>query len=240
MDRTEAHVERYLRHLGYQRVQYEPDGNVPPDFLVDDSIAVEVRRLNQHEEGSSGLRGLESLEFQLRSQVEGLLSELGPPTRGKSWFVSYFFSRPLEPWKTLRPKVQRWLAQFRSSAQVEKAEVHIGRFHVSLVQASECHASLFVLGGYGDHDAGGWLMSELDRNIRLCLQSKTQKIAAHRSKYAEWWLVLVDHIAHGLGNEECRLLAEQPPIPHNWDRVVILDSADVTRAFVLPAPEAAG
>ena len=41
-------VESYLISLQIGKVVYEPDGKVPPDFLVDGRIAVEVRRLNQH------------------------------------------------------------------------------------------------------------------------------------------------------------------------------------------------
>jgi hypothetical protein len=37
----------YLHRLGMGTVAYEPDGQVPPDFLIDGRIAVEVRRLNQ-------------------------------------------------------------------------------------------------------------------------------------------------------------------------------------------------
>ncbi len=49
MDQSESHARDYLEHLGLGRVVYQPDGNVPPDFLVDGRIAVEVRRLNENE-----------------------------------------------------------------------------------------------------------------------------------------------------------------------------------------------
>jgi len=233
MDKTEAHAKRYLLQLGYHDIRYEPDGHVPPDFVIDGSIAVEVRRLNQHENNSSEPRGLETLEFQLRAQVEGLLDKLGPPTLGASWFVSYFFSRPLEPWKTLRPKLQVWLDQFSASAQDRGTNTDFGRFHISLIKASKEYEKLFVLGGYGDHDAGGSLMPKFDRNIRLCLELKTKKIAPYRSRYPEWWLILVDHIAHGLGAEERRLLRERPPMARDWQRVVVLDSRDPAVAILL-------
>ncbi len=37
---------KYLQSLGYTNIQYEPDSNMPPDFLINDTIAIEVRRLN--------------------------------------------------------------------------------------------------------------------------------------------------------------------------------------------------
>jgi len=48
-DPSETQARRYLEHLGCKDIVYEPDGNVPPDFVVDGRIGVEVRRLNQNE-----------------------------------------------------------------------------------------------------------------------------------------------------------------------------------------------
>ena len=48
MRQSERIVADFLVRRGYADVRYEPDGNVPPDFLVDDRIAVEAGVLNQH------------------------------------------------------------------------------------------------------------------------------------------------------------------------------------------------
>ena len=48
MNIDEARVFKYLKtHFG-ENVVFEPDGRVPPDFLVDSMFAVEARRLNQY------------------------------------------------------------------------------------------------------------------------------------------------------------------------------------------------
>jgi hypothetical protein len=44
MNRDETLVDKYLRSLGLGEVVYEPDGKVPPVFLVGRRIAVEARR----------------------------------------------------------------------------------------------------------------------------------------------------------------------------------------------------
>jgi hypothetical protein len=59
MDQSEQLAKQYLCALGFESIVYEPDGNIPPDFLADDRVAVEVRRLNQNEMIESGNRGLE-------------------------------------------------------------------------------------------------------------------------------------------------------------------------------------
>ncbi len=44
---------------GYTKIDYELDGNVPPDILLNDKIAVEVRRLNQNQVSGNEFKGLE-------------------------------------------------------------------------------------------------------------------------------------------------------------------------------------
>ncbi len=44
MNDSERLAREYLLYLGFKSVIYEPNGNIPPDFLADDKIAVEVRR----------------------------------------------------------------------------------------------------------------------------------------------------------------------------------------------------
>jgi hypothetical protein len=41
MNDSEKLVFEYLKSRGFDKVVYEPDGKVPPDFLIDGRIAVE-------------------------------------------------------------------------------------------------------------------------------------------------------------------------------------------------------
>ena len=45
MDTSEKIAYDFLLHQGFKSIVYEPDGNVPPDFLADGRVAIEVRRL---------------------------------------------------------------------------------------------------------------------------------------------------------------------------------------------------
>jgi hypothetical protein len=103
MNNDEQIVERYLNSLGMGEVVHEPDGKVPPDFLVDGRIAVEVRRLNQHYEADGKLRGLEQDSISLRQSLENLLSEFEASNISSSWFVCFSFRRPIPRWRALRP-----------------------------------------------------------------------------------------------------------------------------------------
>ena len=80
MDKSEEVANSYLVHLGFESIVFEPDGNVPPDFLVDARIAVEVRRLNQNEVTESGFQSLEEVAIPLQMRIGKLLASLGPAT----------------------------------------------------------------------------------------------------------------------------------------------------------------
>lgn len=194
MDESEQVVERYLGGLGFATIIFEPDGNVPPDFLVDEQIAVEVRRLNQNELSDSGFRGLEETDIPLRMKIQRLLASLGPTDTGVSWFVTYTVKRPFPHWDQLLSALRKRLEAFRVNPGNERrASFTIGdRFKVELLQAGDVHPQLFIFGGYSDLDSGGWLFEETQKNVRLCVAKKTMTIAPVRHRYPEWWLVLVD------------------------------------------------
>lgn len=44
----ELRARQYLQTLSHTKLEYEPLGNVTPDFLIDNKIAIEVRRLNRN------------------------------------------------------------------------------------------------------------------------------------------------------------------------------------------------
>lgn len=235
MDRSEAIARRHLEHLGYHDIQYEPDGNVPPDFLVDGQIAVEVRRLNQHAERAGKAQGLEKVQFQLLPRIRRILDSFGPPTRGASWFVTFRFQRPVD-WDSVRPRLEAWLTTFRDGLQSSRQEISFGsNFWISVVKASAPAESLYLLGGFMDRDAGGWLLSKMEQNIALCSAEKAKKVARVRGKYPLWWLVLVDQIGYGLTQYEREIFLGRPRINHDWDRLIVVNPLDPMWAFELPS-----
>lgn len=65
-------------------------------------------------------------------------------------------------------------------------------FELNFIRATDAHQSFFIFGGYGDHDSGGWVLAETLKNLRICIEEKTRKVARVRHKYPEWWLMLID------------------------------------------------
>lgn len=58
----ELRAQEYLLSLDYTDIVYEPLGNVTPDFVIDKSIAVEVRRLNRNYMKDEHLVSMENYE----------------------------------------------------------------------------------------------------------------------------------------------------------------------------------
>jgi hypothetical protein len=236
MDDSEKLVEVYLKSIGFTEVRYEPDGNIPPDFLADDRVAVEVRRLNQNfdDKSGKGLRGLESDAIWFKHKLSDYLMKLGPaPISGCSWFVHYRFGRPKPAWNDLKLQLDALLKPFMLSTDPQPFQVKLSaNFKIEISPSSLPWATFFVLGGYVDKQSGGWLVDEIDANLKHCIIEKTAKIASHRAKYPEWWLVLPDRIGRGLGRfSQKQFLEYVTVLPGSFDRIILLDPQDASRAF---------
>jgi hypothetical protein len=232
MDATERLVADHLAHRGYTNVVYEPDGNVPPDFLIDGNIAIEVRRLNQNYFDGDNTKGLEEVAIPLWKRVSELANSFGAPTGNESWFVFFRFGRPVEAWKTLGPKLRRALEAFAASPSKQKCIIFKTKgFEVEVFKASHPDATMFVMGGCSDKESGGWLLSEMATNIRHCISEKSRKIDKVRSKYKHWWLALVDHIGYGLDEFDREMFRDQVSITHDWEKIILIDPRDHSRWF---------
>ncbi|MGC2504184.1 MAG: hypothetical protein WA400_18810, partial [Silvibacterium sp.] len=205
---------------------HEPDGNVTPDFLVDGRIAVEVRRLNQNEITESGKpKGLEVLQFALNNSIREVLASFGPAKNGTCWLVGYRFSRPLPNLTEIKQKVLEVLTAFRDGLTEDREFLIADRLTLNLAPATNAWPDYFVLGGFSDRNAGGWLEHELKKNIEICVREKTKKIARARAKYPEWWLVLIDRIGYG---DKGTISIE-----HDWNKIILVNPLNPEHGYEL-------
>lgn len=235
MDESERLVEQYLIGLGKGAVVFEPDGNIPPDFALAGTIGVEVRRLNQnHERPDGSTEGLEELAIPLWQRLKKSLPSIAPSIDGESWFVGIDFRRPIGHWKPLWAKIQQELVAFMTGPNRKRCTLSVtDNFELDLVRAGKDHGSFFLLGASSDDDSGGWVMGEVENNLRLCIAEKEKKIAPYRSKYAEWWLILPDHIDYGMDPEDQEAFRTEvvPNLRHTFDKIVLLDPRNHRRAL---------
>lgn len=235
MKDSEAHARAFLLQLGLGPVTYEPDGNQPPDFVTADGTAVEVRRLNQHFEVAGTPRAHEYDAFPLLKGFRRVLESFGQSRDGRSWWVGYHFHRPVPLWQDLEIDVRRVLTSIDQEGVGPTGKVAIHpHFMIYAVPCAVPQPQRFAFSGYADYDAGGWLIHELQRNVQICAEEKTRKIAPYRERYARWWLVLIDHIGYGTSTLEAELIAEHVRVPGCWNRVTLLHPSDATRWSDIP------
>lgn len=232
MDATERKVRNYLDHQGYVDIVFEPDGNIPPDFLVNREIAIEVRRLNQNFDDGINTKGLEEVAIPLNHKINNLISSFGGPIDNESWFVYYRFSRPIGKWRTLEPIIKSGFQSFISSTNRQKCVIaKTSNFQVEVFRTAKPHNTFFVMGGFSDEQSGGWLLNEMENNIVYCSSKKSRTVAPMRDKYKTWWLALVDHIGYGLDDFDREMFRDKLSIEHDWDKILIIDPNNNTRSI---------
>jgi hypothetical protein len=232
MDATEKLVEAHFVHRGFIDVRYEPDGNVPPDFLVENRIAVEARRLSQIHIGDGTTQSLEEAAIPLFKNIAGLAAESGPPTDGRTWFLHPEFTRPVGRWRPLKRKLRRAMQAFSPDSRSGWTILYSQPgFTLEAFPASTARSRRFLMAGYGDLESGGWMIAELEKSIRHCVSEKWDKVARFRCKYPEWWLALVDHIGYTFDDFDRAVFREQLSIKHDWDRIVLVDPLNPARWF---------
>ena len=232
MDASEKLVFNYLKYRGCTDIVYEPDGNIPPDFLINGRIAVEVRRLNQNYGEGENIKGLEEIAIPLWNRIKDLVLSMGPPENNESWFVSFDFCRPVERWKKLKPELKNALQAFIDSSPRKKTSFNFKKgFKVDIFRASKTHPTFYVMAGYSDQESGGWLLPEMEKNLLICISEKANKIKKVKSKYEEWWLVLSDHIGYSLDDFDRQQFRDIVSIEHDWQRIILVNPIDYKEAF---------
>jgi hypothetical protein len=225
MNDSEKVVFEYLKSRGFSNIVYEPDGNIPPDFTIDGRIAVEVRRLNENEKTATGHRGLEEVSKPLTALIEKALLATGPPTFGVSWFVWYSYRRPLPPWRKLDIALRNVLREIREQPDLATCRIRVAdSLRLSFTRATELHPNLLVLGSWSDHDSGGFVISDMVQNIRICMAEKAVKVSKVMSKYSEWWLALEDRIGYGdLDEADRNQLRGLVRLDHPWSKIILVN-----------------
>ena len=171
--------------------------------------AVEVRRLNQNYNDSGKYKSLEQLSFPLQHKIEKMLSAIIKPNHDKSYFVTYSFRRPLGDINKVLERMKNTLIRFLENENEEINTFKINdRFTIRIFPSSDKNDDVFLLGAISDRDAGGFSVSEVYRNLSLCIAEKTQKIENYRHKYHLWWLIFIDYIGYGLTSRDLERLQE--------------------------------
>lgn len=202
MKEEEAIVWEYLRKEYGENVIYEPYPNQTPDFQLNSTIAIEVRRLNQHFFGVEKAEGLEQVAYNTSKILNQILDQLNQKYQTKypekSFLVWFDYKRPFN-FKMAKKEIKQALENFLE-LDVNQFPYHLvvnPQIHLTLDKDNISSGELFSNAGGSDDDEEVWIVSGYIRNISHCIQEKSEKITNDQAKYQQyqtWWLYLVDNM----------------------------------------------
>ena len=226
MNRDEKIVFDFLKKTDGSNVVFEPNGNIPPDFIINSKIAIEVRRLNQHFFSKGKSEGLETLYFQLFGAFKEVLVPFDPIFSGKSYWVFLEFQRPFrKSIKIVIKEMQTALSYFINSNYVSLPHaIQINEsIELEIYDSSPIKRKIFRPGGSIDSDSGGFVVSTYLENIHHCIINKSEKIKFEKDKYKFWHLFLVDHLNLGLDFQDINDVKKMVDTLGEFDKVVLLN-----------------
>ncbi len=241
----EQRAKHWLESKGYIDILDLSIANLdPPDFVVEQRIGVEVRRLNWMTDTTKTNRGVEELEKPLEVTITALLKEAVEPPGGYNVFLSCLLPHDcLPPTRVTRKQVSRAIDEFVD--YLNKAMQPGRRPHFSWATHLKCGITIWFDAALTSNTAKfelvdvevaasmrGWVVKDTIDNINRCIQDKTEKVmktGVHR--YPEWWLVLVDHnvFAPDGWDEEWHTIRKQLVDTQPWSRIVVLHWWDTQR-----------
>lgn len=190
MKPEEAVAEKFLKK-NYHDVIYEPDGNISPDFLIENSIAVEVRRLNeQYYDKDGNTNGLEETAIPLKNRIKKVFSNYNAETN--NFWVALRYERVDGKLDVSEKMIREAIDAFQKQNEMIPFKYKLSS-NVSLkfVARSSKLSHKYKIGIESDQDGGGWVVGLYTEMIKHCIEEKEKKI---NQKYNRWWLLLVDHI----------------------------------------------
>jgi len=224
-------AQKWLKSQGYTNIKFEPDGNVPPDFSLNNIIGIEVRRLNQHLNKNGNNIPIEDLEFKLIPRIRTFLKQIKNKNYTNSIFLSIRYNRPLKVDKVLLGQIKEKILLNIEILNKELTFEVNDNLELKLFRSDLKLEDYIQIGSYSDRDSGGFIVSIIYENLSLILSEKDEKIRNYRNKYNFWWLLLIDRIGYGLDGMDIKQLNELPRLTTYFDKVVLVSPIDISKSY---------
>jgi hypothetical protein len=127
MNTDERLAKKHLQLSGHKDIIFEPDGNIPPDFLVDGYIAVEVTRLNVIFDDQGQIEGVEQKRIPLVKMIKGVLQGIVVENYNHSYYVMPWYQRPLGDINKIRKWLNSHLLKIVNEQPTELIELSFNR-----------------------------------------------------------------------------------------------------------------
>lgn len=221
MNNDEKIAEAYLKK-NYSNVVYEPDGNVPPDFSVNGTIGVEVRRLNQQHRNNGSAKGLEEQSIPLKSAIETELSKYPKDCKGNNYWLALRYERDIGKLKEIKKNVQLAIQAFQNQNESIPFKYNLSdRVVLEFIAKASNLSQKYKMGLDLDQDSGGWIVNLYVQDTMHCIKEKEKKIELYKSKYKSWWLLLIDHINFMDSSDRADII-KGISLSSSFDRVIVV------------------
>lgn len=218
-------ARNFFESQGFTNIIYEPKGNRTPDFLLNDEIAIEVRRLNQYLTNETKPRPIEELYYDLIPNLQKLFNTYDNGNYTSSAFVSVDFSRPLKVDKNLISKINEILNK-HSLVMKSAMDYNVSEnLFLKIFPSDQKLEHQFNFGTLSDNDSGGFVLSNITDSLKLIIKEKEDKITPFYAEYKSWWLVLIDFIGYGIDRNELTALKRITGIS-KFERIYFISPVD--------------
>jgi hypothetical protein len=137
------------------------------------------------------------------------------------------YSRPINASKHLIKELKKELDAHLPSIHLNK-KFQIGNLDIELFPSSTKLGSAYCMGVEVDRNSGGFLVSNMYKNLELVIKEKHEEVKLEHNKYACWWLILVDYISYGLASYDLKQLNSLSPFNRCFDKILLLSPEDIS------------
>lgn len=223
MNKDESIADTFLRKH-YIDVIHEPDGNIPPDFSVNNTVGVEVRRLNQQYRDAGTTMGLEKGRFSLLKAIEKEISQFPRDTNGKNYWLRLRYARDIGKLKEIKKNIKLAISEFQLQNENTPFEFNLSKnVTLGFDRRNENLSRKYKVAIESDLNRGGWVIGMYVQETMHCINDKKEKIKSYQSKYKTWWLLLVDHIDF-MGADAKQEIVKKLTKPSCFERVIVIKS----------------
>jgi len=220
----------YLESIGFENIVYEPNGNRTPDFVIDDEIAVEVRRLNQFHNKVP----LEKVQFNLLPKIVKQIESFNGKTLFKeSAFVGVSYSRPIKYSKKIKNKINSILEIHSLNMSISNKYFINDHLEINIMPSSEKLEFQYNFGSSLDKNAGGFVLGSIHESLKLIIEEKHEKIKPFKSEYKKWWLILIDYVGYGIRENEIEGFRSNIDFDLRFNKVFIIPPLNPTQGIEL-------
>ena len=196
MNDTEMRAHSLLEALGFTEISNRTNHNVPPDFIANGNVGIEVTRLNRAIFVDGTPIVLDSSFLGIMTAVESVLQEFSNADSDPCFFVSLTLGRPFDKKsakKALRERLNGFLASGAPS---------LGRTLVSkelLIRIEPTQAlwdRRFHIGGVSDLPRAEYTDDAICGNLLRVAKTKKDKCISGGLSLSKWWLVLENTVSY--------------------------------------------